>query len=445
MASFSNFGEQFAAKTLRKFYQSAITPTITNSNYEGEIKKAGDRVNILSFLSDVSLEDYVVGTDMGSQLFVDTEDTLVVAKRKSYNFPIDKLEDLFTYVDDADSSLVENATYARAGNWVGINLRVAGGGATDGTQASIATTATGGTLTIQGDDAGGNDTNATVTHAVENSEDGRPYFSGFTANDVDKPIRLTSGKTWATAWYRITAVTDSFTATIQNWDGATSGADIPNGDILRNLYGGSGDDEATYNQNGDGKPTAVVTGAGANSGWGWEFQAAGATAITASNVYEAITQLATNLDKSEIPDTDRHITCPPVMVQMLRQASELQPAISMAYEGVVLNGKVGRVAGFDIHMAAGSRVSTRAGHRLCTTDAAGASGSGASTTFASEETGYMVLANHISFCTFAYKWAESRVVDAENQFAKKYQGLHLFGALVPALRRKAGATLFCSF
>ena len=119
MANFSNFGEQFAAKTLRKFYQTAITPVITNSNYEGEIKKAGDRVNILSFLSDTLLEDYVVGTDMGTQLFVDTEDTLVVAKRKSYNFPIDKLEDLFTYVDDADNALVENAnkTLERAVVW----------------------------------------------------------------------------------------------------------------------------------------------------------------------------------------------------------------------------------------------------------------------------------------------------------------------------------------
>ncbi len=34
------------------------------------------------------------------------------------------------------------------------------------------------------------------------------------------------------------------------------------------------------------------------------------------------------------------------------------------------------------------------------------------------------------------------VVDAEDQFARKYQGLHLYGALVPNVRRKAGAILF---
>jgi hypothetical protein len=36
------------------------------------------------------------------------------------------------------------------------------------------------------------------------------------------------------------------------------------------------------------------------------------------------------------------------------------------------------------------------------------------------------------------------VVDAEDQFAKKYQGLFLFGAKVPVYRRKYGAILFGS-
>jgi hypothetical protein len=455
--SLSNFGEQFAAKTLRKFYQNAVTPVIANTNYEGEIKKAGDRVNILSFLSDILLGDYAAGSDMDLEAIVDSEDQLIVEKRKYYNFPIDRLETLFTYADDIDSTLtdnaakvlertidsyvLENAQYARAGNWVGINIRVAGGGSTCGTQASIATTATGGTLTIQGDDEGGNDTNANITHVIENSEDGGFYHSGFSTEDVGKPIRLTSGKTWATPWYRISAVTDSYTASIENWDAATTGSDIPNGDILRKMGGGAGDDEATYDKNRDDKPIAVT--ATVHCGWGWEFQAAVATAITASNIYEAIVKLGTALDKREIPDTDRHITVPPMAMELLKNASELQPAISMAYEGVVLNGKVGRCAGFDIHMAAGSRVSTRASHKT-----AGAVMNGADTTTTllyAGQTGYQILANHISFVTFAYKWSESRVVDAENQFAKKYQGLHLYGAKVPALRRSAGAVLFASF
>jgi hypothetical protein len=54
-------------------------------------------------------------------------------------------------------------------------------------------------------------------------------------------------------------------------------------------------------------------------------------------------------------------------------------------------------------------------------------------------------ANHTQMITFAEKWSESRVVDAENQFARKYQGLFLYGAKVPRYRRKYGAVLFSSF
>src|ERR1700751_4304468 len=142
--SLSNFGQQFATKTLRKFYQTAVTPVITNTNYEGDIKQAGDRVNILSFLNDVQLSDYTAGTDMTVESIVDFQDQLVVTKRKFYNFPIDRLEDLFTYADDISDTLVENANkvleraidtdtlsqaaFAKAGSWVGFSLRIVGSG-----------------------------------------------------------------------------------------------------------------------------------------------------------------------------------------------------------------------------------------------------------------------------------------------------------------------------
>ena len=429
-----NFGEQFAAKTLRRFYQMAVTPAITNNKYEGDIKKAGDRVNILSFPGDMQLEDYVAGTDMNVQAIYDLEDQLIVEKRKSYDFAIDKLEDLFTYVDDAADTLVENVEktmertidayvlenvqYAKAGSWVGIDIRVTG--ATTDTMSSIATTAAGGTLTVMGSTVNGD---ATVEHG-----DGTLDYGGFTAADIGKPIRLTSGTTWATEWYRISARTDSLTVSIENWDAATEAPDIPNGDILRGLYGGHIFTGGATN--GDGKPTT-------QTGWGWELQAARGTALTAGTIYEQMVELSTQLDEEEIPDTDRHVTVPPAVIGLLKNASELQPAVEMAYSGVVINGKVGRVAGFDIHVAAGARVTTRIAHSTST-------GQGGDIVVSDGSRNSQILANHISFCTFAYKWAESRVVDAERQFAKLYQGLHLYGAKVPNIRRRAGANLFGS-
>jgi hypothetical protein len=99
-----------------------------------------------------------------------------------------------------------------------------------------------------------------------------------------------------------------------------------------------------------------------------------------------------------------------------------------------------RFGGFDVHMANGARVSTRSGKS--TADAAGPS---ANISLTAGSLGYQVLANHTGFITYADKWSETRVVDAENQFAKKYQGLFLYGALVPAYRRKYGAVLFGNF
>ncbi len=435
----TNFGQQFAAKTLRKFYQTAVTPAVTNTNYEGEIKQAGDRVNILSFLNDISLSDYVAGTDMSVESPIDNQDQLVVEKRKSFNFAIDRLEDLFTYADDISDTLVENASKVlertidsyvldkmaspKAGNWVGINFRVVGNGET--TVASILTTATGGTVSAKTAD--------TANYGgAENTSDGGIYVAPFdTVGDVGRPIRLTSGTAWATEWYKITGVTDTNTATIANWDGATSGSEIPNGDILRGLGGGS---EYTSSQNGDDK--SVLRAA---AGWGWEIQAAIPTTITASTLYKAITQVAERLNRGEVPDTDRHLTLDSSGYQILQQASELQPAVAMAYEPIVINGRIGRVLGFDVHIAAGSRVSTRTGHTQVSS-----AGAGADTVTTNGTLGLQYPGNHISYCTFAYKWAESRIVDAENQFAKKYQGLHLWGALVPTLRLKAGSMLYAA-
>lgn len=429
----SNFGQKFANKTVRRFWQSALTPAITNQDYEGDIKQAGDRVNVLSFLSDITLQDYVAGSDMSVESPVDANDQLVVEKRKAWNFAIDRLEDLFTYADDVTDTLSQNAAMTlersidsyvldkmaagvRAGNWVGINLRMFGNGSDTG--ASVATTAAGGTITISVGSANGDGT-------VENPVDGSSLYAGFTSADLGKPIRLTSGTTWATEWYEISAVNSSTSVNVTNWDFAISGSDIPNGDILRGLYGGK---EFVEDQNGDGKPTT-------QSGWGFELQAAIATSLTSSSIYNALTDVDEKLNFNEIPDTERNLTVTPYVEKLLKQASQLQPAVSMAYEGVVINGKVGRVLGMDIRTAAGIRVSTRIGH-------SGASGQGADTALTTGSQGYQLIANHKSFCTFAYKWAESRIVDAENQFAKKYQGLNLYGALVPAIRGRAAVNLF---
>ena len=78
--------------------------------YEGEIKNFGDRVSIKSFLTDLSLFNYSIGTDMSIEHPTDSEDQLIIDQKKYYNFDIDQVDRLFSYANDLDSTLIENAS-----------------------------------------------------------------------------------------------------------------------------------------------------------------------------------------------------------------------------------------------------------------------------------------------------------------------------------------------
>ena len=447
----SNFGEQFAGKVLAKVYATAVSPMVANTDYEGEIKKPGDRVNILSFLNEAELGDYAVGSDMTVAQIVDAEDQLIVEKRKYYNFSLDRLEDLFTYADNIPDTLIEQhaqklaetidtyvldaaGTDVKAGNWIGTNLLVMG--STQGTEASIVTTATGGTITIILDRPV-NDVATTAT-AVENPLDGAVYNGGFQSVDLYKGIRLVSTRAIVSPWYRISGVTSTVVVTVTEWDEAVSGPDFAEGYTLRGVFGGDGRTFPKYTDHlGSDVGAWPVSTTG---GFGWEVQAAIATSVTSSSIFDQVTLLAEALDEGNVPQDGRMLTLNPRGITSLRQASELQPSgIADLYKETVLNGRVGRVGGFDTMSATGARVSQRAGRST-----GGTTGIGSDSVFTAGNTGYLYPANHKGWVTFAEKWSESRVVDAENQFAKKYQGLMLFGKKVPRERRKFAAVLFGS-
>lgn len=369
----SNYGEQFAANCLRKFYARAIAPAVTNSDYEGQIKKKGNKLNILSF-DDVTLSDYSVGSDMNVEHPNDREDQLTIDQKKYYNFDIDRVDEQFTYVEDEDSTLIENAAKGleqKIDSFILGKVSEVKAGHRVGSDATAADTNLAG-LTSDGV--------LTFTSGVSDlgsSIEGKGVYINKIDNDNDDHD----------GWFKIKTFTNSTNITIQEWN----------------------DDD--YDQGSLSADDSAVT-----------FEAVSPVEVTSGNVYDKLTELAEKLDQSEIPATDRHITVPAWFKKTLVRASELQPDIAMYHNETIVNGKVGRVAGFDIHLAPGQRISTSTG-----TDGT---------------KGYEILANHSSFITFAHKFSESRVVDAEKQFAKLYQGLNLYGAKVATERRKAGAMLY---
>lgn len=411
----SNYGEAFARNCLRKFYATAITPVIANTDYEGEIKKIGDRVNVLMFLDDVVLGNYSVGSDMTTQHLADTEVSLIIDQKKYYNFDIDVVDKQFTYVDDEDSTLIENSSKAlekavdsrllstyieevKAGNRVGgtaWNYAIG----SSATYVVITTSATTGVATLVGARGpGAPDT------TLENG--------WFPVDILGRGIRICS--TYVNSpWFRIAARTSSQVVTFTAWDG-----NVPSSQIIPAIFPGGAEEY----------PASYVT----DGGYGLQIEGMRSTTVTSSNVYALCVALANKLDENDIPQENRHLTVPPWFKNILVQASALQPAIAIAYEDKVLNGRVAKVANFDVHMVSDDRFST---------DSAPIGGLGDGW---SQQVGYKILANHIGFVTFAHKFSESRVVDSQLQFAKLYQGLNLYGFKVLTLRRKNGAYLFCN-
>ncbi len=445
----SNFGQQFAEKVVRRTFQKAVVDAIANRDYEGEIKKPGDRVNLLSFLNAAEINDYAVGTDMVVGQIIDANDQLIVEKRKYYNFALDRLEELFTYAGDIPDAVIElhsqklaaivdayvldkAASEVKAGSWLGVNLLVTGAAAT---MASLVTSATGGTITVVFDST--NINAATGGATFENSLDGNTYFGGFESGDLYKGIRLVSTRSIVSPWWRITAITNTVSVAVTEWDSAVSGPDFAENYTLRGIFGGDGTTFPKYTDANGNDVSAWVAGNG-GSGFGWEIQAAIATSMSATTIYKQVTILNQFLDENEIPADGRRFVLPPSGITALRQASELQPTgYGELYAATVLNGKVGRVGSFDVYEAAGARVSFRSGHST-------AAGVGADTVATAGARGYVMPACDMGFITYADKWTESRVVDQINQFAKNYQGLFLFGAKVPAIRRNHAAALFAS-
>ena len=444
--NFNDFGEQFPSQILKRMFAGSVVDAIANRSYEGDIRKPGDRLNILSFLQEAELGDYDVGTDMATGQIIDAEDVLVVEKRKFYNFSLDQLENLFTYGGGIPEELVtihaqklasvvdayaleKFATGTKAGNWIGTNFLVLGAA---NTMASLTTTSTGGNINIVEESS--NNTEKVTT--VENPLDGVLYFGGFENTVLYKGFRLVSTRAIVSPWWRISSVTDSYAVTITEWDEETNGPDFAENYTLRGVFGGDGVSFPKYTDHAGNDVASWV----AASGFGWEIQAAIATTVSASTIYDQITLLNEVLDENETPAEDRKFTVPPWAMTTIRQASELQPTgIADLYKEMVINNKAGRLGAFDLYVAQGARVSTRSSLSTST----GGVGS-ADIIKTTGTTGYLMPAHHISALTFADKWSESRVVDAENQFARKYQGLFLFGALIPKGRRKHSAILLGS-
>ena len=134
------------------------------------------------------------------------------------------------------------------------------------------------------------------------------------------------------------------------------------------------------------------------------------TALTASNVYENIVKMRTLLDKANVPTTGRTIVVPPEVYALLLLDDRFAKSGSDSGQNALLNGMVGRVAGFDVFMS-----------NNCVSGADGGSGS----------TAYFVITAQVaSATTYAEQIIKTEGYRMESRFADGVKGLHVYGSKV---------------
>ena len=146
--------------------------------------------------------------------------------------------------------------------------------------------------------------------------------------------------------------------------------------------------------------------------------------LTSSNIYENIVKLRTLMDKANVPTTGRSIVIPPEAYALLLMDERFVKASDGGTaNSVLLNGEVGRVAGFQVFMS--NNVVT-----------ASDGGSGA-------ETYYQITAQVPSATTYAEQIVKTEAYRMEKRFADGVKGLHVYGAKVTDGKRIA--KLLCQF
>jgi N4-gp56 family major capsid protein len=138
--------------------------------------------------------------------------------------------------------------------------------------------------------------------------------------------------------------------------------------------------------------------------------ASGPIALTAANVYENIVKLRTKLDKANVPNTGRTIVVPPEVYALLLMDDRFAKSDAAAGQSALLNGEVGRVAGFTVYMSNNVRTGTG-------TDTG--------------KTPYFEITAQVSTATtYAEQIIKTEAYRLEKRFADAVKGLHVYGAKV---------------
>lgn len=287
-----NLAEAFAAGAVEKFFETAVTPMITNDEYEGEIRDKASRLNVLTFSESQGLQNYT-GADLTLGTVGESEGTLVTDQSKAYYFGIKSIDRFQSYVKNPESSLMVEKGGQLQEAVDSYVLTMAHSDAAAGNRKG--TSYTTGTVTV-----------TTSTGAVTGS--GTTFTSGM--------VGLGFKAAGHTVWYRIKTYTSATAIVIED----------DNDDV-----------------------TSAYTGGAIGAGAAYEIEAATAVTIdTAGEAYAAILALKQKLDATKTPKQGRWLVANSYFMQKLL-AEDVIVRDTEQGENRTTNGFVTRIAGFDLY------------------------------------------------------------------------------------------------
>jgi hypothetical protein len=83
----------WAKKLLERFYDASVVPSISQTDYEGEIKNMGDKV-VINKVPDITINDYAMGDTLTNQRPEQDTEELYIDQGKYWSFIMDDVADV---------------------------------------------------------------------------------------------------------------------------------------------------------------------------------------------------------------------------------------------------------------------------------------------------------------------------------------------------------------
>lgn len=347
---------KFSLKLIEVLYNKTIYSMVTNTNYEGEIKKAGDEV-VVRTAGTINLNPYTKGMTLVKQALNPTKESMFIDQLHYFSFGVDDVDEIQNDIP----AMTEYAINAKKDMQKVIDLEIL-----DYARRNVL-----------GDNVLGGDYE---TGTVAVASDGTVTGTGttFVALHVGGYFKADGH----TKWYEVTARNSNTEIEIQDL-----GADPYSGGVI-------------------------------SSGASYIIKGATPVTITKDTIYEKLVDLYQVLDASLTPDEGRFLVVNSRFKAMIKKAPEFIPAIESAYNGIVKEGHVGEIAGFQIYST-----------ELVQGD---------------NTNGYYFWAGTKEFMAFAAQIMKTSVIPSEadpNSFMGTCKGLLVFGRKVFEGNRGRGAIM----